>query len=80
MQLVPDQATALSETNVQLKGHIDAVQDLTKVLKEKLSLTPHPNEVKVNNTSINNNQTSNKLDMKYFTSSKGKGPYANMLS
>tara|TARA_R110000772_G_scaffold2863_12_gene10509 strand:- start:15269 stop:16918 length:1650 start_codon:yes stop_codon:yes gene_type:complete len=80
MQLVPDQSTALSETNVQLKGHIDAVQDLTKVLKEKLSLTPHPNEVKVNNTSINNNQTSNKLDMKYFTSSKGKGPYANMLS
>lgn len=79
-QLVPDESTVLSETNNSLKGHIQAVDKLTDTLQNYFS-KQMPDGIKVNNTSVNNtNQVSSKLDMRYFTPSKGKGPYANMLS
>jgi len=79
-QLIPDESTVLSETNDSLKGHIQAVDKLTDTLQNYFS-KQMPDGIKVNNTSVNNtNQVSSKLDMRYFTPSKGKGPYANMLS
>lgn len=79
MQLIPDESTALSETNTQLQGSIESVNKLTETLQNHFKKLM-PNDVKVNNTSINNTQVTPKMEMKYFTPSKGKGPYSNVLT
>ena len=78
MQLVPDEATALSKVTL-FDGNILAIDKLTDTLQDYFS-KQMPSDIKVNNTSINNNTTAPKSQFKYFTPSKGKGPYSNVLT
>lgn len=78
LQLVPDEATALSKVT-RFDGKMLAIDKLTDTLQDYFS-KQMPSDIKVNNTSINNNTTAPKSQFKYFTPSKGKGPYSNVLT
>jgi len=77
-QLVPDESTALSKVT-RFDGQMYGIDKLTDTLQDYFA-KQMPSDIKVNNTSINNNTTAPKTQFKYFTPSKGKGPYSNMLT